>query len=49
MTGVAGAAIFGSTGFNGTGGGTASGGAGGFVGLNPDTPVILGTYAIAAP
>jgi hypothetical protein len=32
--------------FNGTGGGLASGGAGGYVGFNPNTPVILGAFPI---
>ena len=41
--------LMGSTSFNGTGGGTASGGAGGFVGLNPDALMILGTFAFTAP
>jgi hypothetical protein len=40
---------FGITSFNGTGGGIASGGAGGYVGNNPNTPVILGQFPIAAP
>jgi hypothetical protein len=37
---------FGITSFNGTGGGIASGGAGGYVGFNPNTPVILGAFPI---
>jgi len=35
---------FATTLFNGTGGGLASGGAGGYVGFNPNTPVIFGNF-----
>ena len=32
--------------FNGTGGGLASGGAGGYVGFNPNTPVLFGNFPL---
>jgi hypothetical protein len=41
--------IFGVTTFNGTGGGIASGGAGAYVGFNPNTPVILGVFPLGGP
>jgi hypothetical protein len=41
--------IFGITAFNGTGGGVASGGAGAYVGFNPNTPVILGVFPLGGP
>jgi hypothetical protein len=41
--------IFGITTFNGTGGGVSSGAAGAYVGLNPNTPVILGVFPLGGP
>jgi hypothetical protein len=32
--------------FDGTGGGLASGGAGGYVGFNPTTPVLFGNFPL---
>jgi hypothetical protein len=43
------AGIFGITTFNGTGGGLASGGAGAYVGFNPNTPAILGVFPLGGP
>jgi hypothetical protein len=40
---------FGVTTFNGTGGGIASGGAGAYVGFNPNTPLILGVFPLGGP
>ena len=44
--GATGAEFLTTTLFNGTGGGLASGGAGGYVGFNPNTPVLFGNFPL---